>query len=287
MVAVLAFCATATAQSAPIKLTSATKLARTLAKKQVKNRQIVFFHVFESKRVGRNTIVFSYDDRSAKNVYCTANLLVTRKVTAAKTTLTARFRNQACRPVPADALAVEAATRAATRAQARNDAAVTRSVAALDASVKRCRKLKVPRARRATVLAIYDIAFVQAFERPNDAILGDFVTALRSVDTSTPALVEGINAWSDYLAAIRALPQIPDPCATLTNWSKDGFATAKSPIDMNAYAAINRRSETDQRVITKAARYLDSRGVFPRVVLEFTTEGQVLGGSKTVQPAGL
>src|SRR4051794_2231081 len=178
LIAVLGFCGAASAQSKPLKASDAKKLARQLAAKQVRGRDVVSFHIFDTVRTSRNSFAFGYDDRTTSNVFCTAVIVVTQKSGTKRTVIRARFRGQRCKGIPADVLAIEAATRDATRALRGTAVATADSLDALDRSVKRCRNLEVPRARRAAVAAILDVALVEALEGPNDAVLGDFLTAL-------------------------------------------------------------------------------------------------------------
>lgn len=277
LIAALGFSGTALAQAKPLKVKDARKLARKLAEKQVSGRDVVSFHIFGAKRTGPNSIAFVYDDRTKVNVFCTAAIVVTQsQVRGNRTRLSARFRGQRCENIPVDVLAVETATRNVVRALRDTTVATAGSLKSLEASVKRCRNLAVPRSRRAAVSAILDVALIEALEGPNDSALGDFVTALGDVDTSTAALTAGIAGWTDYLAAVRSLPSIPDPCATLQSWAQAGWADDQSPIDMDAYRAINQRVATDQRAIAQAAKYLSANGVFPRTVVQFTPEGLLL-----------
>jgi hypothetical protein len=276
LIAALGFTGSAAAQSKSLSVTAAGKLARKLAAKQIRGRDVVSFHIYAPARSGRNRVAFHYDDRTTANVFCTARILVTRRVGSTRTVIRARFRNARCKGIPADVLAVEAVTRNAVRAMRGTTVATADSLDALERSVKRCRKLDVPRARRSAVAAILDIALVQALEGPNDAALGDFVTALGDVDTTNATLTAGIAAWADYVAAIRSLPAIPDPCATLQKWAQAGWAADQSPIDLNAYKAIDTRTSADDRAITRAARLLARAGVFPRTVVQFTPQGLLL-----------
>jgi hypothetical protein len=276
LIAALGFTGSAAAQSKSLSVTAAGKLARKLAAKQIRGRDVVSFHIYAPARSGRNRVAFHYDDRTTANVFCTARILVTRRVGSTRTVIRARFRDARCKGIPADVLAVEAVTRNAVRAMRGTTVATADSLDALERSVKRCRKLDVPRARRSAVAAILDIALVQALEGPNDAALGDFVAALGNVQTGNATLAAGIAGWADYLAGIRALPSIPDPCATLQSWAQAGWSEAESPIDMDAYRAIDRRTSVDQRAIERAAAYLARSGVFPRTVQQFTPEGLLL-----------
>jgi hypothetical protein len=188
----------------------------------------------------------------------------------------ARFRGQDCDKVPDDALAVEAATRSAVRALRGTEAETIAAVERVTRSVRRCRNLDFPRRRRAHVEAILDIAIVQALVGPNDAILGDYVAALDAIDTANPVLKRGIGGWADWLAVVRSLPAIPDPCATLRTWEKANWAATESPIDLAAYQALDRRARADRRATRRAARHLAEVGVFRRFVRASTPDGLVL-----------
>lgn len=276
LVAALAFCGVASARSAPLGFSTAKRLARKLAEKQVRNRDIVSYHLVARKRLGRDTIGYAYDDRSTKDVYCTAALVVTKRVGRKVTTYRASFRGQHCSGVPADALAAEDATRSAVRDLRGSARATAVALANVKASVKRCRKLVVPHSRAKTANAVADIALVEALEAPNDAGVGTFVAALGQIQAPNVALARGIAGWSEYLAAIRALPRISDPCATLEAWARTGYKASRAPIDIAAYTVIDRRTSADERAIAGAARYLAKVGVFPRTVVEFTPRGLLL-----------
>jgi hypothetical protein len=276
LIAALGFCGAASAQTGALKVSAAKKLARALAEKQVRGRDIVSFHITSAKRHGSNVVTFAYDDRSTSNVYCTAALVVTRKVGAAKTVTSARFSGQKCAGIPSDVLAVEAATRDAVRALRSTTVQTADALDGLQSSVNRCRKLSVPKSRRAAAAAVVDIATVEALVGPNDAALSDFVSALGNVQTSNATLAGGIAGWTDELAAIHSLPAIADPCATLRTWSHAGWSADQSPIDLAAYSAVTKRTNADERAITRTARYLALSGVFPRTVVKFTPEGLLL-----------
>jgi hypothetical protein len=276
LIAALGFCGAASAAPGPLKVKQARKLARKLAEKQVAGRDVVSFHILAAKRTGPNTVAFAYDDRTNVNVYCTAVIVVKQRVGATKSVLTARFGKKSCENIPLDALATETATRNAVRALKGTTVATTDSLKSLQASIKRCRNLSVPRANRAAASAILDVALVEALEGPNDAVLGDFVNALGQVDTTNATLTAGIAGWTDYLATVRSLPAFPDPCATLQSWAQAGWAADQSPIDMNAYKAADQRTNADEKAIAKAAKYLAVNGVFPRTVVQFTPEGLLL-----------
>jgi hypothetical protein len=141
-----------------------------------------------------------------------------------------------------------------------------------------------------------DIATVEALVAPNDAALTDFVAALGNVVTGRSVLASGIAGWSDELAAIHSLPSIPDPCATLKTWSRNGWAADPSPVDLAAYRAVDSRTAADDRAIARTARFLATAGVFPRTVVQFTPKGLLLrlapkvgttGGKKSAKLARL
>jgi hypothetical protein len=276
LIAASGFCGAATAQAKPLKVKDARKLAHKLAEKQISGRDVVSFHILGAKRTGPNTVTFAYDDRTNVNLYCTAAIVVTRKVGAKRTQLAARFRGQKCKNIPVDVLAAETATRNAVRGLKGSTVATADSLKSLEASVKRCRNLDVPRSRRAAASAILDIALVEALEGPNDAPLGNFIAELGGIDTTNATLAGGISGWTDWLAAVRSLQSIPDPCATLQSWAQAGWAADQSPIDMTAYRALDQRVSADSRAIERAAKYLAVNGVFPRTVVQFTPEGLLL-----------
>ena len=277
LIAALGICGAASAQAQPLKKKDARKLALKLARKQVRAHELAFFQLGPAKRSGSDRVVFAYQDRRAGvDVFCTAHIVVTRRVTGRRTLMTARFRGPKCQGMPADVVAVETATRNAARAVNSNTAETTSSLDAVSASVKRCRKLDVPRSRRTAVAAVLDTALGEALERPNDTALGDFVTALSSISATHSTLKAAIAGWADYVAAVRSLPSIPDPCAALKDWAQKGWAASDAPLDLAAYRAVSRRTATDSRAIERGSRLLARSGVFPRAVLQFTPEGLLL-----------
>jgi hypothetical protein len=285
LVASLGFCGVASAASAPLSVKDAKKLARQLAQKQVRGRDVVSYHLLATKRLSPSRIAFAYDDRTASNVYCTATLIVSSTATGRTITTRAAFKGQKCNGIPSDALAVEAATRAAVRDMRGTAVATADSLDRLSKSVKRCSRLSVPRSRRAAVAAILDVALVDALEGPNDTPLTKFVDALKKVSTNNPFLQAGIAGWQDYLAVVRSLPRFSDPCATLQAWAQAGWSAGSSPIDLAAYNALKRRAVSDRKLIARAAKYLAGVGVFPRAVISFTPEGLLLRLAPSL-PAG-
>jgi len=287
LVAMLAFAGTANAQSAErLTYKTAKRLAVALGEKQVRGRDIVSYHLRDPERLGRNQIAFDYDDRAEDNVYCTATVVVTRRVTTDRTRFRAVFRGQECAGVPADALAIEAATRATVRALRDTADETVASLRRVTRSIRRCEDLNVPRSRREAVSAVLDIAIIQALEGPNDAAIGDFVAALDQVDTTNAVLQRGIAGWADYLAVIRGLPSIPDPCATLQRWAQADWAESEAPFDLDEYRVLDRRAGLDERAINRAARYLSSVGVFPRAVVQFTPDGLLLRLAPSLPASG-
>jgi hypothetical protein len=276
VLAMLAFAGAANAQSGRLSYKTAKRLAVTLAEKQVRSRDIVSYHLTKPKRLGPRKIAFVYDDRSETAVFCTAAIVVTAKRSGSTTRVSARFRRQACTPIPDDALAIEAATRNAARALRGTADDTEASLERVTRSIRRCEDLVVPRSRRGAVSAILDIAILEALEGPNDSVLGDFVAILGEIQTAKVVLQRGIAGWADYLAVVRSLPAIPDPCATLQRWAQADWAASESPIDLGAYRELEARVEEDQTRIERAARYLARVGVFPRAAVRFTPDGLLL-----------
>ena len=263
----------ASAQAKVLPFKTAKVLAKRLANKQVRGRDVVSYHLLLPRRVGDSRIVFQYDDRTRDNVFCTALLIVSQRVHGRFTTTSARFSGSDCHGIPSEVLKFEAVTRQAQRELRANTPATIDAVEAVNRSAKRCRRVRVPRSRRDEATALFDIALIEALEQPNDAAVGEFATGLVAVNAKNATLHAGAIAWADYVATIRALPQVTDPCASLKAWASDGFASADAPIDFAAYRALDRRATLDQRSIERAARRLAAAGVFPNAVVGFTPEG--------------
>jgi hypothetical protein len=287
LAAVLAFSGVASAKSSSLSLASAKKLAHKLAAKQVRNRDIVSFHLTVAKRVNANQIRFAYDDRSTDNVFCVATIVVTRTHTARTTTLRAVLAKPSCRRMDPDELAFESLTRQAQRSLRGTANATADSIDRLNASLERCDSLEIPRSRRDAVGAVVDVALTEAVAGPNDGVLGQFTSALGGVSPVRPVLASGAAGWADYLAVIRSLPPIQDPCETLQQWAQAGWSESQSPIDLAAYAQLNARAQSDQRAIKRAALHLAEVGVFPSTAVAFTPQGLLLrllpSGNATVR----
>ena len=269
--------AAGTAEARGTSLGPAQKLAKRLALKQVRGRDIVSFHVLKGSRARNGDVLFPYDDRSAKNVYCTAMIVVRTRTVGRRTIMSASFRGQRCREIPSDALAFEAAARAAQRAMRSTEPATQSAIEAIDASLRSCRRLRVPKSRRAVANLIVRAAVSEALAKPNDAILAALVMALGNERSPNPVLAGGAAGWADYVAVLRALPAIDDPCASLRAWARHRWATAAAPVNLAALVALDRRAGIDRRAIARAARLLASDGVVPNAVVGFTPDGLLFG----------
>jgi hypothetical protein len=264
-----------TAQARVLSYPTARALAKELAQKQVRGRDVVSFHLLAPRRVNANRIVFLYDDRTKDNVFCTARLIVSSVTRGRTTNISARFAGQRCAAIPAGVLKFEALTRRAQRDVRANTADTLDALAVVNRSTKRCRSLKVPRSRARDAKALFDIALVEALERPNDAALGNFASGLLNANVSNARLAAGANAWFDFLDAARTLPTVDDPCALLKEWKGNGFAAASAPIDFPTYRSLSRRAAADQRTIVRAARVMAASGAFPSAAVGFTTQGML------------
>lgn len=271
--AAFAFGGVANAQAKVLPYKTAKTLAKRLAEKQVRGRDVISYHLVEPRRIGDSRIVFEYDDRTANHVFCTATIIVQQRVRGRVTTTSARFADAECSGIPTEVREYEAIVRATQRELRANTPATVDAVEAVDRSLSRCRTLRIPSSREDEAEALIDIALVEALSQPNDAALGAFVDRLLAVDATNTALRAGAEGWADYLATIRALPQVDDPCALLRQWSRDGWTNATAPIDFAAYRALDRRAAVDQRSIARAARYMALRGAYPNAALGFTPEG--------------
>jgi hypothetical protein len=266
----------ATAQAKGLSYRTAKALAKRLAQKQVLGRNVISFHLANARRVSATRFVFAYDDRTADHVFCTARLIVDQTVSGHITTTRARFTGQRCRGIPSAVLAFEAITRQAQRDLRTNTAATVRSLDAVGASAERCKNVRVPRSRRSDAQALFDVAFVEALEQPNDATVGNFAASLLAVNPRDPTLASGALAWADYVATVRSLPQVDDPCAALKRWKRTGFAVDQTPIDFVAYRQLNGRAAADRRAIDRAAELMAADGAFPNAALGFTPDGLLL-----------
>jgi hypothetical protein len=266
--------ATSASAAPTLSLRTAEQLAKRLAIKEIRGRHIVAYHVTNPRRRSAREVVFSYDDRSSGHVYCTARLIVTIS-NPAKGTLFGRITRPTCRPIPADALAFEAAAARALRQVHARRAAVERSLAAFRRTLRPCSRLRVPRAERARVQLIVSAAGVEALEHPVDAEVAGFVRSLATIRATNATLIAAPPAWADYLASLRALPQVPDACAAVRSWARRGYASPP-PVDVAALARLNLRTQLDARAIARTAKLLAFDGVFPQDVVAFTPAGLLL-----------
>jgi hypothetical protein len=274
--AAFAICGAATAQAKGLAYKDAKALAKRLAEKQVRGRNVVSFHLQRASRLSATKLVFPYDDRTANHVFCTARVIVRASTSGRTTTIKARFSRVACAGIPSEVLKFEALTRSTQRELRANTAATVDALDAVKRSSRSCRNLTVPRSRTDEAEALFDIALVEALEQPNDAAVGSFVGSLVDAQVSNPTLAAGADSWADYLATVRALPDVSDPCGTLKRWKRNGFTAATAPIDFAAYRALDRRAARDTRVIEKAASLMLSRGAFPNAAIGFTPDGMLL-----------
>jgi hypothetical protein len=106
--------------------------------------------------------------------------------------------------------------------------------------------------------------------------VGSFVASLADAQVNTTTLATGAAAWADYLATVRALPEVTNPCGLLKTWKRGGFTAAGAPIDFAAYRALDRRAGRDTRAIEKAASLMLRRGAFPNAAIGFTPDGLLL-----------
>ena len=275
-VATVALGGAATAEAKRLPYRTAKELATRLAANQVRGRNVVSFHLQSPTRVSATRLVFPYDDRTADNVFCTASLVVTSSTHGRRTTISARFAGQHCAGIPAEVLKFEMLTRRAQRDVRANTAATIDSLDALGRSSSRCRNLAVPRSKARDAQSLFDIALVEALERPSDAALGNFANALVDAQVSDPTLAAGATAWADWLAAVRALPTVDDPCGALKAWKGAGFSAAAAPIDFAAYRALDRRAGADRNTIERAAALMATKGAFPNAAIGFTPDGLLL-----------
>src|SRR3954468_1248944 len=279
LVAALALSAPASANT--LSLTTAKQLAKRLAAKQVRTRQIVSLHIVRPRRVSAREIKFLYDDRSAQNVYCTSAIVV-KLATPTSTTAKARFDDKAtvCRPVPAEALAYETATRTAVRDVGAQAAAVRASLADLKRSSAPCKRLRVPSNRRRQVALFTAAANTTAEFGPVMSQLQSFSNAIGSVGTTDSVLVAGAGGGAALLEVSRSLPAFqPSLCGAVKRWAAAHWATGSAPADYAALKALDTRALRDQKAISRAGAHLADVGVFPRTAVAFTPPGLLALGA--------
>lgn len=272
-IAGLTFVASASAQTLSVGV--ASKLAAQLARKQVRSRHLVIDQITPPRRRSSREIVFGYADRSRAHVVCTA-LIDVRGPSGPRNTVTARFVDQRCHGIPADALQVEAATLSAVASVTARHSAIERELAIFARQLKPCARLRLPRGMRARAAALVALESVEAIETPVDRVLGDFALRLQSIHTYHAALTAGTAAWADYVDVLRSLPRVSNACAALRQWARVGYAPNAAPVDFRAVAALNRRSAGDSVAIARAARLLAREGVFTRAVAGYTPKGLLL-----------
>jgi hypothetical protein len=284
----------ATAEARALSYKTAKALARQLAERQVRGRDVISYHLAKPMRVSATQFVFLYDDRTSGDVFCTARLIVSSVTRGRTTTVSARFAGQRCAGIPSAVRTFEALTRRAQRDLRVNTAATLDALAVVKRATKRCSSLQVPRSKVRDGTALFDVALVEALERPNDAALGNFVDGLTGAHVGNATLAAGADGWSDYLTVVRSLPTVDDPCGALRAWKRAGFTAASAPIDFAAYRSLARRADADQSAILRAARLMAARGAFPNAAVGFTTDGMlqqlavragITGGRKVVARA--
>jgi hypothetical protein len=278
LVAALAYCSPASANV--LSLGTAKSLAKRLAAKQVRTRQIVSIHVLRGHRVNAREIKFAYDDRSAQNVFCTSVIIVKlRTPTSNVARATFDPRASVCHGMPAAALAYEAATRTAVRAVGAEAGVVASSIKTLQQSSLPCRRLSIPRNRRAQVALFSASARSSAIYDPIDAQLQAFVNSIGGTRTSDGVLLAGAAGWADLLEVYRSLPAFqPSLCGAVKRWAAAGWAASAAPADYAVLKVLDARAARDRQAIARASTHLANLGVFPRTAFAFTPDGLILLG---------
>src|SRR5947209_1185411 len=272
--AALAF-ATAASAAPSLSLTTAEQVAKRLAQKEIRGRNIVAFHITKPHRRSSREIDFSYNDRSRSNIYCTARMIVTLRDPSTGRVF-ARVTPPACRPIPTDALALEAVTARAVRATHARRGRVNAALASFRRSLAPCARLSVPRADRTRVRAIVSIAGLEALERPVNPQVAAFVQSLGGVSTGNAVFAAAEQAWADYYAAGTSLPRVRNACAAIKTWARHGYASSAAPVDFKLLDRLTARRDADARTIARAAARLAADGVFPQDVVAFTPAGLLL-----------
>ena len=260
--------APAAAEATPrLTVKQAERLAKKLGRKQMRRNHVKRFYLGKPRRLSRTAIAFPYRARTRGNTHCRATLRVKRRRHGNRIDTTARIGRQRCTRMPADALAMEAALKAALRGI--RFRATFRAIMRVVDSSDRCAQMRVPRSRRTAAEAIDIVAILGAGARPNRRMQTRFLARIERIETTHGVLRAGIAAWIDHVRAWRALPAIPYPCAALRRWRDAGWAWDEAPIDMAAYRAADRRTNAAAPRVERASRWLGRAGVEPRLANSF------------------
>src|SRR5215208_2573295 len=146
--AAIAFGGAATADAKVLAYKDAKALAKRLAEKQVRGRNVVSFHLQRASRLSATKLVFPYDDRTASNVFCTARVVVISRTSGRFTRIKARFAGVRCAGIPSEVLEFEALTRRAQRDLRANTSETLDALEVVRRSSRACRNVSVPRSRQ-------------------------------------------------------------------------------------------------------------------------------------------
>lgn len=272
----LAAASSADASSHRLTRKEAKRMAVKLGRKQVRRFDLRFYRLGHPRRVGPRRIAFPYQARTRGNTYCTATLRVRKRTRGNRILLIARIGRQHCIHMPADALAVESATRKAIRAS--RPKATSRALAGVIGEIIQCEDLSIPRKREVAAENMYIASMLKAFYRPNRAMFSKYADRLDAVATTHVVLADGITAFLDYVDVLDTLPSVRHPCDALRSWKRHHWRADEAPVDTGALRDDINAVDDDFVAIDRAGTFLERVGVYTRLEAFFREGGLILGG---------
>jgi hypothetical protein len=275
----LALCmslAAATSADASQRLTrkEAKRMAHKLGRKQVRKFDLRFYRLGPPRRIGPRGIAFPYQARTEANTFCKATLRVRKRTRGNRILLIARIGHQRCIRMPADALAVESATRKARRAFRKR--ATTRSLGSVLGEIFTCADMNIPRKREVAAENIFIAATLRAFYRPNRAMFTKYADRLDGVATTHVVLADGIAGFLDYVDILSSIPAPRHPCDVLRRWKRHHWAASAAPADNDVRRDDINAIDDDFVAIDRAGAFLERVGVYTRLEAFFREGGLLL-----------
>jgi hypothetical protein len=277
----LAAAASADASSQRLTRKEAKRMAVKLGRKQVRRFDLRFYRLGHPRRVGPRRIAFPYEARTAGNTYCKATLRVRKRSRGNRILLIARIGRQHCIHMPADALAVESATRKARRAFRKK--ATKRAVVAVLDEIFTCVDMNIPRKREVAAENIFISSMLQAFYRPNRAMFTKYADRLDAVDTTHVVLADGVAGFLDYVDILSSIPSPRHPCDVLRRWKRHHWAADEAPAGTGVRRDDLDALDDDFVAIDRAGAFLERVGVYVRLEAFFREGGLTLFDSPSIE----
>jgi hypothetical protein len=269
-IAIAGLLAPAGAGAAPLEGSDARRLALKLARQTAVERNAQSWQLSQALKVRPSRITFEYRERSRDEVFCKARLVVEQSSTRRRAFLAAAR----CAAIPAEALAIERATRAMIRSAEGQAPEMQRSHRRYRRDLRGCEGLVVPRSRHDEVRWLYDAGELHAIFDPLLPHLDGFVTALQDIRPEDPELAGGVAAWRRFVTALAALPvETARPCTAVRTWAGNAYSSDTAPVDLEELRLALEALRRDDRRILRTAVRLGALGVSPRILPGFTPDG--------------